>query len=85
MSDNNRGSNTEGGDLSMRDVAFTLKAMQQQFERFGREMTNMRGDLEEVRHSQQTVGTQPRQRGNRQQTHEDEYAGMMLGMTEFIT
>ena len=42
MSDDNRGSNTGGGDLSMRDVAFTLKAMQQQFERFGREMTNMR-------------------------------------------
>ena len=79
MSDDNRGRNTKGGDLSMRDVAFTLKVMQQQFERFGREMTNMRGDLEEVRHSQNTVGTQPRQRGNRQQPHEDEYAGDDVG------
>ena len=52
--DNNRGGNNGIDDMIMRDVIFTLKAMQQQFEGFGREMMNMRGDLEEVKQSQYT-------------------------------
>ena len=55
--DNNRGDNNGIDDMVMRDLMFTLKAMQQQFEGFGREMMNMRGDLEEVKQSQHTVDT----------------------------
>ena len=58
MSNDNRGSNTGGGDLIMKDVIFTLKTLQQQFEGCGREMMNMRGDLEEVRQLQHTDGNQ---------------------------
>ena len=64
----------------MRDIAFTLKVMQQQFERFGRKMMNMRDDLEEVRQSQQTIGNQTgaiphRRRGARQPANVDDYMG----------
>ena len=44
------------GEIGMNEVAFALKAMQQQMERWGREMTNIRGELEEVRQSRQTGG-----------------------------
>lgn len=75
------------GDISMKDMAFTLKAMQQQFERWGREMMNMRGDLEEVRQSQpqignHTGGTPNRRRGARQQIPVDDYNGGDVGEEE---
>jgi len=55
----------KSGDIGMNEVAFALKAMQQQMEKWGREMTNIRGELEEVRHSQQAGGTPNRRRGVR--------------------
>ena len=71
--DNNRGGNNGIDDMVMRDLFVTLKTMQQQFEGFGREMMNMRGDLEEVKQSQHTGATQPRRRGARQPPHVNDY------------
>ena len=47
-------------------------------EKWGREMTNIRGELEEVKHSQ-LGGTPNRRREVRQQTPADDYIGEDVG------
>ena len=67
------------GEIAMNEVAFALRAMQQQMEKWGREMTNIRGELEEVKQSQQMDGTQTRHRANGQQRHANDYTGGDVG------